>query len=325
MHKIPKEVWIGLFATMALTLLFIGINFLKGDDIFTGRNTYYSLLDDVKGLKAAAPVLYKGIKTGTVTEVELLPERNAVLVTVEVSKRVSLPLGTRLRLVSTDLFDTKALQIEIGQDADRTYRHRDTLPAEIAPSLIENLVGDLTPLKDKVEISLSNLNRILEAVEEAKIRHSLAQLDEGSSNLNELIRDSRAPIQKTLSELSRLSEDLRQDQPLLKASIQNFKSFSDSLTHLQLKQTVNQAELALSSTRQLMERIQSDQGTLGKLMKDSSLYYNLQQSTQSLNLLLTDLRQNPGRYVQVSVFGRKDKDSKKALDFKQSKDSKGKP
>lgn len=325
MRKIPKEVWIGLFATMALTLLFIGINFLKGDDIFTGRNTYYSLLDDVKGLKAAAPILYKGIKTGTVTEVELLPERNAVLVTVEVSKRVSLPLGTRFRLVSTDLFDTKALQIEIGQDADRTYRHRDTLPAEIAPSLIENLVGDLTPLKDKVEISLSNLNRILEAVEEAKIRHSLAQLDEGSSNLNELIRDSRAPIQKTLSELSRLSEDLRQDQPLLKASIQNFKSFSDSLTHLQLKQTVNQAELALSSTRQLMERIQSDQGTLGKLMKDSSLYYNLQQSTQSLNLLLTDLRQNPGRYVQVSVFGRKDKDSKKTLDSKQSKDSKGKP
>jgi phospholipid/cholesterol/gamma-HCH transport system substrate-binding protein len=325
MRKIPKEVWIGLFATMALTLLFIGINFLKGDDIFTGRNTYYSLMDDVKGLKAAAPVLYKGIKTGTVTEVELLPERNAVLVTVEVSKRVSLPLGTRFRLVSTDLFDTKALQIEIGQDADRTYLHRDTLPAEIAPSLIENLVGDLTPLKDKVEISLSNLNRILEAVEEAKIRHSLAQLDEGSSNLNELIRDSRAPIQKTLSELSRLSEDLRQDQPLLKASIQNFKSFSDSLTHLQLKQTVNQAELALSSTRQLMERIQSDQGTLGKLMKDSSLYYNLQQSTQSLNLLLTDLRQNPGRYVQVSVFGRKDKGSKKALDSKQSKDSKGKP
>jgi phospholipid/cholesterol/gamma-HCH transport system substrate-binding protein len=325
MRKIPKEVWIGLFATMALTLLFIGINFLKGDDIFTGRNTYYSLMDDVKGLKAAAPVLYKGIKTGTVTEVELLPERNAVLVTVEVSKRVSLPLGTRFRLVSTDLFDTKALQIEIGQDADRTYLHRDTLPAEIAPSLIENLVGDLTPLKDKVEISLSNLNRILEAVEEAKIRHSLAQLDEGSSNLNELIRDSRAPIQKTLSELSRLSEDLRQDQPLLKASIQNFKSFSDSLTHLQLKQTVNQAELALSSTRQLMERIQSDQGTLGKLMKDSSLYYNLQQSTQSLNLLLTDLRQNPGRYVQVSVFGRKDKDSKKTLDSKQSKDSKGKP
>lgn len=325
MRKIPKEVWIGLFATMALTLMFIGINFLKGDDIFTGRNTYYSLMDDVKGLKAAAPVLYKGIKTGTVTEVELLPERNAVLVTVEVSKRVSLPLGTRFRLVSTDLFDTKALQIEIGQDADRTYLHRDTLPAEIAPSLIENLVGDLTPLKDKVEISLSNLNRILEAVEEAKIRHSLAQLDEGSSNLNELIRDSRAPIQKTLSELSRLSEDLRQDQPLLKASIQNFKSFSDSLTHLQLKQTVNQAELALSSTRQLMERIQSDQGTLGKLMKDSSLYYNLQQSTQSLNLLLTDLRQNPGRYVQVSVFGRKDKDSKKTLDSKQSKDSKGKP
>ncbi|NBY30357.1 MAG: MCE family protein [Sphingobacteriia bacterium] len=319
MRKIPKEVWIGLFATMALTLMFIGINFLKGDDIFTGRNTYYSLLDDVKGLKAAAPVLYKGIKTGTVTEVELLPERNAVLVTVEVSKRVSLPMGTRLRLVSTDLFDTKALQIEIGQEAGRNYRHRDTLPAEIAPSLIENLVGDLTPLKDKVEISLSNLNRILEAVEEAKIRHSLAQLDEGSSNLNELIRDSRGPIQKTLSELSRLSEDLRQDQPLLKASIQNFKTFSDSLSHLQLKQTVNQAALALSSTRQLMERIQSDQGTLGKLMKDSSLYYNLQQSTLSLNLLLTDLRQNPGRYVQVSVFGRKDKESKKSLNSDKNK------
>ncbi len=309
MRKIPKEVWIGLFATMALTLLFVGINFLKGDDIFTGRNTYYSLFDDVKGLKTAAPVLYKGIKTGTVTEIELLPEQNTVLVTVEVSKRVSLPTGTRLKLVSTDLFDTKALQIEIGQDTKSNYQHRDTLPAEIAPSLIENLVGDLTPLKDKVETSLTNLNRILEAVEEAKIRHSLAQLDEGSTNLNELIRDSRTPIQKTLIDLQRLSEDLRQDQPLLKASIQNFKSFSDSLSQLRLKQTVNQAELALASTRHLMDRIQSDQGTLGKLMKDSSLYYNLQQSTQSLNLLLTDLRQNPGRYVQVTVFGRKNKDS----------------
>jgi len=316
MRNFPKEVWIGLFATMALTLLFIGINFLKGDDIFTGRNTYYSLLEDVKGLKASAPVLFKGIKTGTVKEVELLPERNTVLVTVEVSKRVSLPLGTRFRLVSTDLFDTKALQIEIGQDATRAYQHRDTLPAEIAPSLLENLVGDLTPLKEKVEISLSNLNRILEAIDEAKIRHSLAQLDEGSTNLNELIRDSRAPVQKTLNDLQRLSEELRQDQPLLKASIQNFKSFSDSLSHLQLKQTVNQAELALASTRQLMDRIQSDQGTLGKLMKDSSLYYNLQQSTQSLNLLLTDLRQNPKRYVQVSVFGRKDKEPPKNKDPK---------
>jgi phospholipid/cholesterol/gamma-HCH transport system substrate-binding protein len=307
MRNIPKEVWIGLFATMALTLLFLGINFLKGDDIFTGRNTYYSLMQDVKGLKAAAPVLYKGIKTGTVTEIELLPERNAVLVTLEVSKKVSLPMGTRLRLVSTDLFDTKALQIEIGQDSARNYQNRDTLPGEIAPSLIENLVGDLTPLKDKVEISLANLNRILEAVDETKIRHGLAQLDEGSTNLNEIIRDSRAPVQKTLNDLQRLSEELRQDQPLLHASILNFKSFSDSLSQLQLRQVVNQAEQALASTRQLMDRIQNDQGTLGKLMKDSSLYHNLQQSTQSLNLLLTDIQQNPGRYVQVSVFGRKEK------------------
>ncbi|MFM7497214.1 MAG: MlaD family protein, partial [Bacteroidota bacterium] len=87
MNKIPKEVWIGLFATMALLLLFVGINFLKGDDLFTGRNTYYSLLDDVKGLKVSAPVLFKGLKAGTVTDIELNPEEGLVLVTVEVSKK----------------------------------------------------------------------------------------------------------------------------------------------------------------------------------------------------------------------------------------------
>jgi phospholipid/cholesterol/gamma-HCH transport system substrate-binding protein len=307
MKKIPKEVWIGLFATMALLLLFIGVNFLKGDDLFTGRNTYYSKLQDVKGLKPAAAILYKGIKTGTVTDIDLIPEEGIVLVTLEISKKVTLNAGSRLRLVSTDLFDTKALQLETGESTGAAYQHRDTIPAEIAPSLIENLVGDLTPLKDKVEISLQNLNRILEAVEAERIRHSLAQLDEGSTQLNALIQESRGPVQNTLNDLKMLSGELRKDQPVLSASIQNFKSFSDSVNRLPLRQTMDQADKVLQATRLLMERIQSDRGSLGKMMHDSTLYNNLNQSSFALKNLLEDLKQNPGRYVRFSVFGKKER------------------
>jgi phospholipid/cholesterol/gamma-HCH transport system substrate-binding protein len=286
MNKVPKEVWIGLFATMALLLLFIGINFLKGDDLFTGRNTYYSILDDVKGLKSSAPVLFKGLKAGTVTDIELLPEKGLVLVTVEVSKKIKLTQGTSLRLVSTDLFDTKALQIDPGPSQAREHKDSDTLPALIAPSLIENLVGDLTPLKDKVETSLTNVNRILEALQTEQIRQSVENLNQGSRELGLMIQESRGPVRQTL-------QDLQQ--------------FSDTLAALKLKQTVLQAEAALQSTALLMDQVRNNQGSLGRLMKDSSLYYNLQQSAGSLDALLKDLRQNPGRYVQFSVFGKKSK------------------
>jgi phospholipid/cholesterol/gamma-HCH transport system substrate-binding protein len=307
MNKVPKEVWIGLFATMALLLLFIGINFLKGDDLFTGRNTYYSILDDVKGLKSSAPVLFKGLKAGTVTDIELLPEKGLVLVTVEVSKKIKLTQGTSLRLVSTDLFDTKALQIDPGPSQAREHKDSDTLPALIAPSLIENLVGDLTPLKDKVETSLTNVNRILEALQTEQIRQSVENLNQGSRELGLMIQESRGPVHQTLQDLSSISTEFRKDQPLLRKSLQNLQQFSDTLAALKLKQTVLQAEAALQSTALLMDQVRNNQGSLGRLMKDSSLYYNLQQSAGSLDALLKDLRQNPGRYVQFSVFGKKSK------------------
>ena len=307
MNKIPKEVWIGLFATMALLLLFVGINFLKGDDLFTGRNTYYSVLDDVKGLKVSAPVLFKGLKAGTVTDIELNPEEGLVLVTVEVSKKIKLTRGASFRLVSTDLFDTKALQIDPGPSSAALYRDSDTLPALIAPSLIENLVGDLTPLKDKVETSLTNVNRILEALQSEQIRQSVENLNRGSRDLSLLIQESRGPVQQTLADLSSLSSEFRKDQPLLRKSLQNLEQFSDSLAELRLKQTVLQAESALQSTALLMDQVRNNQGTLGRLMRDSTLYHNLQQSAGSLDALLSDLKKNPGRYVQFSVFGKKTK------------------
>lgn len=305
MKKIPKEVWIGLFATMALLLLFIGINFLKGDDLFTGRNTYYSVLNDVKGLKTSAPVLFKGLKAGTVTDIELNPEEGLVLVTVEVSKKIKLTRGTTFRLVSTDLFDTKALQIDPGPSSSPLYRDSDTLPALIAPSLIENLVGDLTPLKDKVEVSLTNVNRILEALQSEQIRQSVENLNRGTQDLSLLIQESRGPVQQTLADLSSITGEFRKDQPILRKSLKNLEQFSDSLADLRLKQTVLQAEAALQSTAMLMDQIRNNQGTLGRLMRDSSLYLNLQQSAGSLDALLSDLKKNPGRYVQFSVFGKK--------------------
>ncbi|MFZ9968506.1 MAG: MlaD family protein [Bacteroidia bacterium] len=305
MKKIPKEVWIGLFATMALLLLFIGINFLKGDDLFTGRNTYYSVLNDVKGLKTSAPVLFKGLKAGTVTDIELNPEEGFVLVTVEVSKKIKLTRGTTFRLVSTDLFDTKALQIDPGPSGSPLYRDSDTLPALIAPSLIENLVGDLTPLKDKVEVSLTNVNRILEALQSEQIRQSVENLNRGTRDLSLLIQESRGPFQQTLADLSSITGEFRKDQPILRKSLKNLEQFSDSLADLRLKQTVLQAEAALQSTAMLMDQIRNNQGTLGRLMRDSSLYLNLQQSAGSLDALLSDLKKNPGRYVQFSVFGKK--------------------
>lgn len=305
MKKIPKEVWIGLFATMALLLLFIGINFLKGDDLFTGRNTYYSVLNDVKGLKTSAPVLFKGLKAGTVTDIELNPEEGFVLVTVEVSKKIKLTRGTTFRLVSTDLFDTKALQIDPGPSGSPLYRDSDTLPALIAPSLIENLVGDLTPLKDKVEVSLTNVNRILEALQSEQIRQSVENLNRGTRDLSLLIQESRGPVQQTLADLSSITGEFRKDQPILRKSLKNLEQFSDSLADLRLKQTVLQAEAALQSTAMLMDEIRNNQGTLGRLMRDSSLYLNLQQSAGSLDALLSDLKKNPGRYVQFSVFGKK--------------------
>ncbi|MFZ9679895.1 MAG: MlaD family protein [Bacteroidia bacterium] len=305
MKKIPKEVWIGLFATMALLLLFIGINFLKGDDLFTGRNTYYSVLNDVKGLKTSAPVLFKGLKAGTVTDIELNPEEGFVLVTVEVSKKIKLTRGTTFRLVSTDLFDTKALQIDPGPSGSPLYRDSDTLPALIAPSLIENLVGDLTPLKDKVEVSLTNVNRILEALQSEQIRQSVENLNRGTRDLSLLIQESRGPVQQTLADLSSITGEFRKDQPILRKSLKNLEQFSDSLADLRLKQTVLQAEAALQSTAMLMDQIRNNQGTLGRLMRDSSLYLNLQQSAGSLDALLSDLKKNPGRYVQFSVFGKK--------------------
>lgn len=307
--NLSKEAKVGLLAIVALTMLYFGFNFLKGSDIFSSSKKYVILYDNIDGLTVSNPVLLNGLSVGRVERIDIIQEKNnQLLVTVDVDKKIRVGRGSKAVLADGGLLGGKVIILQIQQRGPELTKG-DTLIG-LKEAGITALIREKTlPVLNNVDSLTHNLNTIVRQFDQTGVvlNRTLKSAEVATGTLELAVSENRANLREVLGNVSRLSASLIQTEKELKPILGKANTFADSLNALQLRQTLDNANRTVATLQRMLADINSGQGTLGKLKSDEALYRSINSTTQSLDLLLTDLRENPKRYVHFSLFGRKEK------------------
>ncbi len=294
---ISKEVKVGIFSVVAIATLYLGFNYLKGIDFFSRSNKYYVLYEDVGGLTKSNPIKISGFSVGKVADITLLQqEGNIVLVEMDIDNKIILGDSAVARL-DADLLGSVSIVIGVG-DVTRPLSPGDTLYARVNPGLAELFKESTEPLKNNLPILISNLNDLLEDLHGSgnKLKDALASFTSTSNTLNSTLNENRDTLKATINQFKAMAVNLnatiKEVQPLLA----NFGTLADSLSKLELHATLNKLDLLLTETTSTVVALGSEDGTLGKLMHDDSLYNNLNQAMLDLDSLLLHINENPKHF-----------------------------
>lgn len=305
-YRISNETLVGALAAVTITLLLLGFNFLKGEDVFSTTTDYNVVYQDAMGLQNSSAVLYKGIKVGTVRKVQLREDKAGVVVQFYVNDKVKLTKGSSAKLITTDLFNTRAIEIALGDDAELLAKN-DTLLGEIDPGLIDKLSVELSPLLNEIKSILSNVDSITTAIDHESLQKTLHNIEGTTASLDAMLNNKNSNFNQILINVASISKNLNDNNELLSAAMANVHAITDSLAKADLTNTIYQARNALAETAIILQKVNSGEGSLGLLVNDKRLYENLSQTSDDLDKLLVDMKANPKRYVHFSLFGKKDK------------------
>lgn len=301
--KISKEVRVGFFSLLAIALLVWGYNFLKGTNILYKTKTVYTIYPSVAGLAKSSPILLNGFQIGVVETIYFHPNNSGQIVVEMVLSETDflIPSNSVASLISMDFLGSKAIAIQLGS-ASKNVETGDTLIADLEKSMIDDVSDQILPLKDKAEKLMVSLDKTL-----AQLDIVLKDVDDVLSNKNkQRFSEALANLNNTIVAYKEVAESMNHSMKTLQPTLKNFKTFSDSLTKLEMKATLEKAQSTFDNMSTIMAKINKGEGSMGQLINNDSLYLNLQAATKDLDKLLIDMKENPKRYVHFSIFGRKD-------------------
>jgi phospholipid/cholesterol/gamma-HCH transport system substrate-binding protein len=306
---ISKETKVGILALVSIVILYLGFNFLKGKDFFSPDNQYFVVYKNVEGLTAANQVSLSGMKVGQVKKVELI-EGNQVKVTLSIRKDLPLPQGTKAVLSSDGLLGGKLVRLEMGKNNGIIQAGGSLLPSSETgvTDLLKEQALPLLHNLDSLTLSLRVITKSFEATGSSVnslVRNSDKTVTTLGNSLNSTITENRASLAGITANMKTLSGNLIETEKSLKPLIGKFSSVADSLNALKISQAVATTQKSLEGLQRIMLGIEAGQGSMGKLLKDDSLYSNINRSLADLDKLLIDFRLAPKRYVNLSIFGKK--------------------
>ncbi len=313
-----KELKIGLIATFLIALLVWGVNFLKGKNIFSQTNHYYAIYDGIGGLEKASPIFLNGLNVGTIESIKLYGDNNRdIIVYFSIRKDIKIPKASEVVIFSSDFLGTKAVRLDFT-NKKQYYQSGDTLPSNIEVDLTEQIYSEIKPIKEKSERmieTIDSLTMMLKNATQTNISKSLTNLKDitqnlkrSSSTLDNLLTSEKDNLKSVIRNTKDISENLKNNNENISNTLSNMSSITDSLRQANLQKTLNKLENTLTKTDSILYRINRGEGSLGLLVNNDSLYNNLNSTSRDLDLLINDLKENPGRYINISIFGGKKKD-----------------
>lgn len=308
--KLSNETKIGALTAITITILILGYSYLRGNDIFSASNKFYAVYQSVDGLTVSKPVLVNGFQIGRVSKMQLRNDGHTV-VEFKIDDQYNVPVNTLARLVSTDLLGNKAIVFELG-NSNEYAENKDTLRADVQGSLAESLQPIQTKaenLMSKLDSSLSAINRILNPnfqrnVDRSfnSIANSLQTLEGTTKKIDNIVGSQTNHINSILANAEAVSVNLKNGTAGLTGVTTNLNRFSGDLANSNVKQTLENANKAIADLQQTIHKLNANNGTLGKLMNDDSLYRHLDYASKNLDALFIDIKAHPKRYVHFSVF-----------------------
>ena len=298
--KLTKEIKIALVAIVGILILYFGINFLKGMNLFSTNNTYFITFDDIQGLGASTPIYADGYKVGTVDGLEYdYKENGPIKVKVDIIKDLRIPQGSKAEIVK-DLMGNLQVNLLLANNPRERVEPGGIIPGAVNGGMMDkaaNLVPVVEKMLPKLDSILTSVNALLA---DPALAASLHNVETITSNLTVSTR-----------ELNTLMAGLNKQVPgmVRKANgvLDNTNRLTANLASLDVQGTLNKVNQTLESAHQFTEKLNSNQGSLGLLMNDPKLYDNLTSTMSHADSLVIDLKAHPKRYVHFSVFGRKDK------------------
>lgn len=305
--KVTREIKTAILVIASILLFIWGYSFLKGRDLLTNYRTLYVRYDNVEGLSPSAPVTLNGFVIGKVDNIRLDNKTAHFIVELQIKSDFPIAKSSEANIYEPGFIGGKQIQVVPNFNDPTIAESGDFLPGRIIPGAISSLAEKLTPLQEKVEkmvvsadVFLNNLNTTLDAKTRANLQSSIANLNETlaefkgvAANANDMLADNKAKISSTLANADKASA--------------NFAKISDSIAKADLGGTIRKLDATLASVDKIMADLNAGKGTAGKMLKDEALYTNLTKTSKELELLLQDLRLNPTRYINVSLFGKKNK------------------
>lgn len=312
---ISKEFKVGFLFLLSVGLLIWGFNFLKGTNIFGARRMLYVVYDKVEGLEPANKVKISGLSIGQVTRLTFIPGTSQIAVELYISNDIPIPDNSIARLYSTDLLGGKAVEIILG-DSPNLIRSGDTLLPAMEQSLREQVTEQVEPLRLRVVALINSVDSVLLQVQSVfsesnrynlaesfeNISSSISSFQSAVSNLDTILDTEKSRINTIMTNFESITNTLEKNNEQINNIFYNLATLSDSLVASDIPQTVREAHTAMLNLREISEKLNRGEGTMGQLLTNDSLYIQLEQSTESLNKLLEDLRLNPKRYVRFSLF-----------------------
>ena len=310
-----KEVKVGLFAIAVLLVGWGVARMLKGAEIFSNSYTYYAYYTQVGGIQPASHVMISGVKVGSVVDVKLNEDPSkGVELTLSIDKQYRIPTDSKAEIFSDGLMGGKAVKILYGSSSEFTP-NKGTIQSKESVDLMDMASTELTGLLEKVKGIMDNLTVTLNGINglmaqnTETITHIMSNVDGLTGNVNSMLANEKQHLEQAFASLSEFSKTLGDNASEVDAIIDNMSAFSGKLAESNL---VTEIEGVVNNLNDVLASVNDKNGSIGKMLSDAELYDNLTSASNNLSVLLEDLKENPSRYVQVSVFGGKNPEHKVA-------------
>lgn len=310
---------VGIFSVISVIIFILGFYFLKGINLFIAKNKYYAVYDKVDGLYKSNQVVVNGYKIGMVSDMKYNPANGKITVEFTVDDDIPLPEDSRATILSTDFLGGKVLNIELGK-SKTMLANSDTVQSSYQNDLLGGISEKLNPVMAKVggvlsemEITLREINSLFKSGDDASIRDAVAHLNKSLAHIEKITKElevlaANGSIQNSLKNIEGITGNLNKSNADISRLLKNVAEISDSVAAADLKGTIENAHNAITELKGLLHDVNSGTGTIGKLVKDEKLYADLDSTVNSLDALLKDVKANPYRYVNISLFGGKKRD-----------------
>ncbi len=292
-----KEFKVGLIAVVSGVLLYYGFNFLKGIDFFSPTDKYYALYDNVDGLNKSNPVIINGLAVGRVSRIKLLQNgENQILVELDIDETITLGKNSEAVLTSTDFLGSKGIILSLG-DINDPIEAGDTLISTVDKGLDE-IIETAAPITGGLETTINRVNEILIGLKGSgeKINETLGQVQETTIKVNQIISDNQVELAQIMSRTAVLVAGLNKKLDQLDPITMKTEAVLDSVRNLQINETLATVQVAVNKLTETLDEVKDEKGTLGRLMKDDSLYTNLNQTMVDLDKLIIHMDQYPKHF-----------------------------